>query len=188
MTIDGLFRKLGRHATICCADLPKKFELRKQNHVQLVVGKERLTLEGELTTWEELRNRLEVLADRKNTILYIARTTDDWIISEWQELEDRILVTCRDLGIESTSFVGQRPLGYRATRSRRLVIAGKSQGHRPDHSTLEPRLSSPPAYWPSPRSTSYRRTTTRCLSGASWVTRKLGKVPQAARRAFPRMW
>ena len=109
------------------ADLAKQHELRKQNHVQLVVGKERLTLEGELTTWDELRNRLEELPDRKNTTLYIARPTDDWIISEWQELEGRIVVTCRDLGFESISFNGVHPLGSKATPSLRLAIAGKEK-------------------------------------------------------------
>ena len=125
---DEAIRELGfqeRSQVPLWADITKQFELRKQNHVQLVVGKERLTLEGEPTTWEELRNRLEKLPDRENTVLYIARTADDWIIAEWKELEDRILVTCRDVGIESTSFVGRRPLGYRATRSLRLMIAGK---------------------------------------------------------------
>jgi carboxyl-terminal processing protease len=107
------------------ANLPKQHELRKQNRVKLVVGKERMTLEGKPTTWEELRDRLEELPDRQNTVLYIARTTDDWVISAWREVEDRIHGARRDLEFESTSFVGVHPLGSRAILSLRLVIAGK---------------------------------------------------------------
>jgi len=107
------------------ADLAKQHELRKKNHVQLVVGKERMTLEGKPATWEDLRTMLERLSDRENTVLYIARTTDDWIIAAWQEVEDRLRGAHRDLGFESTSFIGVRSLGYQATRSLRLVIAGK---------------------------------------------------------------
>jgi len=106
------------------ADLPKQHELRKKDHVQLVVGKERLTLEGKPTTWEKLRNMLEELPDRENSVLYIARTTDDWVISAWQEVEGRIHRACRGLEFEATSFIGVHPLGSKGTLSLRLVIAG----------------------------------------------------------------
>jgi len=106
------------------ADLPKQHELRKKNHVQIVVGKERLTLEGKPTTWEKLRNMLEELPDRPNTILYIAKTTDDWGISAWQEVEGRIRRACLGLEFESTLFIGVYPLGSKGTLSLRLVIAG----------------------------------------------------------------
>jgi len=126
--LDEAIRELGfekRLQVPLWADLPKQHELRRQDRVQLAVGKERMTLEGKPTTWEELRNRLEELPDRENTALYIARTTDDWGIAAWNEVEDRIRGACRDLGFESTSFIGVHPLGSKATLSLRLVIAGE---------------------------------------------------------------
>ena len=107
------------------ADLLKQHEMRKQNRVTLVVGKERMSLEGKPTSWEELRNILEELPNRANTVLCIARTTDDWGISAWHEAEDRIVWFGRDLGFESTSFIGVHPLDSRWTLSLRLVIAGE---------------------------------------------------------------
>ncbi len=138
----------GRSQVPLWADLPKQHELRKQNGVKLVVDKERITLEGKPTTWDELRNRLEELPDRENTVLYIARTTDDWIISDWNEVYDRIRGARRDLGFDSASFVGVHPLGSRATLSLRLVIAGKEnmtfEGHLVKQSELFSTLLSVP--------------------------------------------
>jgi len=115
------------------ADLPKQHELRKQDRVQLVVGKEKMTLEGEPTSWDELRPMLRKLPDLENTVLYISGTTDDWVINEWEDAIGRIYGICDTVGIKSTSFIGVHPLGSRQMLSIRLVIAGR------DNMTLEGR-------------------------------------------------
>ena len=112
------------------ADLLKQHELRKQNRVQLVVGKEKMTLEGKPITWDGMRSTLEGLPDRENTILYIART-NEWIMGAWSVVVDRVRDAHQDLGFESTPIIGVRPLGSKATLSLRLVIAGK------EHMTFE---------------------------------------------------
>jgi hypothetical protein len=124
-TLNKTIRELGLEASEVplWADLPKQRELRRHNHVQLVVSKEKMTLEGEPTTWEDLRNMLTEIPDRQNTILHIARSTDDWDIAAWNDVEGRISGASRDLGFESTSSIGAHPLGSTGTLSFQLLIA-----------------------------------------------------------------
>jgi type II secretion system protein G len=85
-----------------------------RHFVTLVVSKDRMTFEGKATTWEELPGLLEKVADRRQTVLNIARAPGEMTASQWDEARGRALKLVERLGFHHLSDIGVHPLGSEA--------------------------------------------------------------------------
>ena len=90
--------------------------------VRLVVGKDKMTFQGQEVTWEELPPLLEKVPDRHYTVFQIASNSGkDFIYdpdndtsslsAEFEELTQRAMELCISFGFEYLSIVGVHPLG-----------------------------------------------------------------------------
>lgn len=88
-----------------------------RHFVRLVVGIDRMTLEGEPVTWEELDSRLAEIPDRGNTVLEIAMDTEDLTVGRWREAKQRAARLSHRHGFEYLSEIGIHPLGSSGSAS-----------------------------------------------------------------------
>jgi type II secretion system protein G len=84
------------------------------HYVTLVVGKDRMTFQGEHTTWKELPALIEKITDRKLTVLNIARAPGDMTAQQWDEAMGRAIKLVERFGLQYLSQIGEHPLGYHA--------------------------------------------------------------------------
>lgn len=79
---------------------------RPRNFVLLVVGQDRITFEGQDTTWQELRKLLDKVPSRKYTVLYLATASDSQVSPKQKEDARRYAQwLVQDLGFEYLSLV-----------------------------------------------------------------------------------
>jgi len=170
------------------ADLAKQRELRQQENVRLVVGKEKLTLEGRPTTWQQLPELLATIPNRLNTGLNIARTADDWDVDEWRILESRILAQCRIFGFKSSTFIGEYPLGSHGTRYVRLVIAGAQnmtvEGRKVQENSLVSELLSVPDRYRATLQFARASDAEDEMDGVAWMLTMAGLSEIATRLGY----
>ncbi len=91
--------------------------LRPRYFVRLVVGKAGMTFQGERTTLEGLPLLLEKVPNRQQTVLEVARASDDVTLKEWDHALNRASALARQFGFEYTSDIGLHPLGSRGSPS-----------------------------------------------------------------------
>jgi hypothetical protein len=86
--------------------------IRPRNFVLLVVGPDRMTFEGQDTTWEELGKLLQEIPAREHTVLCLATASDSEVSPKQKdEARKRAGWLAQDLGFEYLSLVGVNPLG-----------------------------------------------------------------------------
>jgi len=102
-------------------------EKRMRHFVMLVVGKEKMTFEGEETTWEELAGLLEKVPDRGHTVLTVAIESDEMTLRQVNEARSRGGLLSQQFGFEYLSFVGVHPLGSKGDKSQEIG-EGREQG------------------------------------------------------------
>ncbi|MHC4177235.1 MAG: heavy metal-binding domain-containing protein [Planctomycetota bacterium] len=90
----------------------------KHHSVCLVVGKDRMTFQGEDTTWEELPKRLETIADRQRTVLNFARAPGELTTKQWHRARSRAVGLADRFGFDHLSDIGQHPLGSKWEETR----------------------------------------------------------------------
>lgn len=94
--------------------------IRQQYFVQLVVGKNRMTFEGQDTTWEKLPQLLEQIPNRRRTALCLATASDEVTPKQKDEARARAGRLARRHGFEYLSFVGVHPLGSKSGPSQTI--------------------------------------------------------------------
>ncbi len=68
------------------SDAGKAFSSTRLRHfVQIVVGKEKMTYEGDETTWEKLPAKLEKVPNREHTVLAVAIESEDMTVQRRKE-------------------------------------------------------------------------------------------------------
>jgi len=94
--------------------------IRQQYFVQLVVGKDRMTFEGQETTWEKLPQALTQVPNRQRTALCLAITSDEVTPKQKEEARARAGRLVREHGFEYLSLVGAHPLGSKSGPSQTI--------------------------------------------------------------------
>lgn len=94
--------------------------IRQQYFVQLVVGQDRMTFEGEDTTWEKLPQALEQVPNRRRTALCLAIASDEVTPKQKGEARARAGRLVRVHGFEYLSHVGVHPLGSKSGPSQTI--------------------------------------------------------------------
>jgi type II secretion system protein G len=112
--------------------------LRDRHFVRLVVGEEKMTFEGQETTWENLPPLLRAVADRPHTVLEIAIASDQMSVRDRDRAQNRASQLARSLGFEYPSDIGVHPLGSTGTDSQR--VAGKPGDSAEDDQQRAPQL------------------------------------------------
>ncbi len=95
---------------------------RPRNFVLLVVGQDRMTFEGQDTTWEELPKLLNKVPTRMYTVLCLASASDSEVSPKQKEDARRHAHwLVQDLGFEYLSVVGVHPLGSKKAGSWQII-------------------------------------------------------------------
>ena len=104
----------------------------EQRHfVCLVVGKERLTFEGEDATWEKLPELLDNVPSRGNTVFEFAVASSDFTIAEVNETTARCKGLSKQFGFEYPSYTGVKPLGSKGSPGESRVASEETPKARP---------------------------------------------------------
>lgn len=85
-----------------------------RHFVKLVIGKDRMTFQGEETTWEKLPELLAKVSDREYTVFEIAVASKNLTIAQYDEAFRRASKLREEYGFEYLSYVGEHPLGTKA--------------------------------------------------------------------------
>ena len=97
--------------------------MRGRRFVRLVVGKDRMTLEGKDVTMESLPTALEAVPDRPQTVLEFAVTGDDVPASRVVEATALAVAAAREYGFEYFSDTGTHPLGTMGDATKTLGVS-----------------------------------------------------------------
>ncbi|MCI0539047.1 MAG: hypothetical protein L0Z50_27890, partial [Verrucomicrobiales bacterium] len=89
--------------------------------VRLVVGLNSLTFDGEETTWEQLPELLENVANRASTVLEIAVESDQFTLAQVNQAQTKAKALSDKFGFEYLSYVGVHPLGSKGSPSQPAV-------------------------------------------------------------------
>jgi hypothetical protein len=98
-----------------------------------VIGKDRMTFEGQKTTWETLPQLLEKVPNRSITVLELAVSSPEiaYVPGTREENENFKLINWRmfklqaEYGFEYLSHVGIHPLGSKGDTTRSLLPYGE---------------------------------------------------------------
>jgi hypothetical protein len=101
---------------------------RQRHFVTLVVGKDKMTFQGQEVDWEQLPTLLENVPDRPQTVLEIAVASND-IESrdDWNKTLDRLTQLAFRYGFEYRSIIGVHPLGTKGGLSQLLSSDGSTR-------------------------------------------------------------
>ncbi len=91
-----------------------------RHFVRLVVDKDRMTFQGEDTNWQELPKLLEKIADRRHTVLTIARAPGKITAEQWNEAQGKAVGLVRRFDFQHLSIIGVHPLGSKGEGTRTL--------------------------------------------------------------------
>jgi hypothetical protein len=97
------------------AQLAASPDRRPRYFVRLVVDKDRMTLEGQETTWEELPGLMEKIPNRAQTVLEFAMPSDQTPGQRHHPDLVRAVRLADRLGFEYLSDVGEHPLGSKGS-------------------------------------------------------------------------
>ncbi len=119
----------------------------KHHSVCLVVGKDRMTFQGEDTTWAQLRWLLERIADRKHTVLNFARAPGELTVKQWHQARSRAVGLAERFGFDHLSDIGEHPLGSKWEETQTLSeTPSYTSGGVPAKSIWD-RVMHPPKGW-----------------------------------------
>ena len=101
--------------------VPKTFATpepdRKRHFVRLVIGKSRMTFEGQEVTWGELPDLLEKVPNRNHTVLELAAASNDIESSPDFELaKNKVISLSGRFDFEYPSIIGIHALGSKGTK------------------------------------------------------------------------
>lgn len=96
--------------------------LRERHFVTLVVGKSRMTFQGQETNWKELPALLEKVPNRAHTVLQIAASGEELTHAEWNDAMTWGRRYVRSLGYEYVSDVGEEPLGTKGRPTEMVAV------------------------------------------------------------------
>jgi beta-lactamase regulating signal transducer with metallopeptidase domain len=82
---------------------------RTRHFVELVVGPDRMTFQGQLVTWDQLSDVFQKVPDRASTVFCVGYSSDQVTLAQFNEA--RFAELAQKFGFESLSNVGQQPLG-----------------------------------------------------------------------------
>ncbi len=82
--------------------------------VRIVVGPEKMTLEGKETTWDKAKEELAKLPNRGDLVLEVAVASDQMTLKQHQEAVGRGMQLASQLSFKYVSDVGVHPLGSKA--------------------------------------------------------------------------
>lgn len=116
--VDQLIRTL--RASVVPPPSSQRPQLRERHFVRLVVGKERMTFEGQETTWEKLPVLLQAVADRSTTVLEVAIASDEMSVRQRNAAQRRAIEMAHRHGFEYPSDIGVHPFGSKGTPSQRV--------------------------------------------------------------------
>jgi beta-lactamase regulating signal transducer with metallopeptidase domain len=98
----------------------------KRCFVQIVIGKDKMTFEGEDTTWEALAKLLEKVPNRQQTVLQLAMASDQMTVGEFFEAQARASDLARRFGFEYLSNNGVHPLGSKGSAPREVAAVSEA--------------------------------------------------------------
>jgi protein involved in polysaccharide export with SLBB domain/beta-lactamase regulating signal transducer with metallopeptidase domain len=79
--------------------------------VRIVVGAEKMTLEGKETTWEKAKEELAKLPNRNDLVLEVAVASDQMTLAQHNEAVSKGILLASELKFKYLSDVGVHPLG-----------------------------------------------------------------------------
>ncbi|HTL30544.1 MAG TPA: M56 family metallopeptidase, partial [Tepidisphaeraceae bacterium] len=82
--------------------------------VRIVVGTQKITLEGKKTTWEDAKKTLLDLPNRSEVVLEVAVASDEMTLKQHQDVITQGMVLANELKFKYLSDVGVQPLGSKA--------------------------------------------------------------------------
>lgn len=82
--------------------------------VRIVVGAEKMTLDGKETTWDKAKEELAKLPNRGDLVLEVAVASDQMTLKQHQEAVGRGMQLAAQLSFKYVSDVGVHPLGSKA--------------------------------------------------------------------------
>ncbi len=106
---------------------------RLRHFVQIVVGEEKITFQGQETTWEKLPVLLEQVPNREHTVLAVAIASEELKGQRRKEAIAQAVRLQRRLGFEYVSDVGIHPLGTKAGAPHTVPVEGAKSATRPRH-------------------------------------------------------
>ncbi len=83
----------------------------RRKFVRLVMDSDRMTFEGQQTSWDEVGALLANVSERLNTVLEFAVTSDRITVAQQNEWFQKAAALAPQHGFEYASFVGIHPLG-----------------------------------------------------------------------------
>ncbi len=87
-----------------------------RHFVRVVVGPDRMTFEGQSTTWESLPELLKGVLDRQHTVLEVAIASDDMTVKQRDEAIAKVTALAQQFAFEYASFIGVHPLGSKGSK------------------------------------------------------------------------
>jgi hypothetical protein len=130
----------GSNAEAATAASPQQLKFQDRHFVRIVVGKESMTFEGKETTWQELPALLEKVPDRQQTVLEVAKASDD-LSSEQRDMIRRAIPLSQRFGFEYVSDIGVHPLGSTGTATLRFAHLPKRRPDRAEAAAADCRQS-----------------------------------------------
>lgn len=115
--------------------------------VCLVVGKDRMTFQGEDTTWAKLPWLLGRIADRKHTVLNFARAPGELTVKQWHQARSRAVGLAERFGFDHLSDIGQHPLGSKWEETQTLSETPNYTSSGVPAKSIWDRVMNPPKGW-----------------------------------------
>jgi hypothetical protein len=100
--------------------------------VRMVVGPQKMTLDGEETTWEKAKETLSKLANRGELVLEVAVASDQMTLAQHNEALSKGLQLANALKFKYLSDVGVHPLGSKAGEASKPTTRQSSVDEPPD--------------------------------------------------------
>ena len=135
-SLEGTFQRLRRPlptaytqeaVNTALAQTPTTQPGRMRYFVALVVGKDRMTFEGQDATWDQVRETLAAVANLKQTVFTVAVDSTDVPVGRFHDAMSKAHQFVKEFGMEYVSDVGVHHLGSKADPPQRLSADGKTQ-------------------------------------------------------------